>query len=66
MAGNENGIGSGGDIEAAQNGLPTRPQRATIRGVLLWYVEGLSEARTKVEAVFSDLILQTYPLADTD
>lgn len=40
-------------IQAAQNGRPARPQRAKGRGVLYRYVEVLSGARTKLEAVFS-------------
>jgi hypothetical protein len=40
----------------AQKGLPARPQRVKIRGVPGGYVEGLNDARTKLEDFFSILI----------
>jgi len=39
----------------AQKGRPARPQRVKARGVPLWYVEGLNDARTKLAAFFSIL-----------
>jgi len=38
-----------------QKGRPARPQRAKGRGVRGWYVEALSDARTKLEAFFNIL-----------
>jgi len=40
----------------AQKGCPARPQQAMRRGVPLWYVESLSDARTKLADFFSILL----------
>ena len=40
----------------AQKDRPARPQRAKRRGVPLWYVEPLSEARTMLADFFSILL----------
>ena len=45
----------GGMPQDAQKGRSARPQRAKGRGVPLGYVEGLSDARTKLAAFFSIL-----------
>ena len=42
--------------EDAENALPARPQRAKGRGVRGWYVEALSDARTKLAAFFNILL----------
>jgi hypothetical protein len=40
----------------AQKVCPARPQRVKARGVPLWYVESLSDARTKLADFFSILL----------
>ena len=40
-------------LQDAQKGLPARPQRVKDRDVLSGYIEGLNDARTLLEDVFS-------------
>jgi hypothetical protein len=42
--------------QGAQKGCPARPQRVKGRRVPLGYVEGLSDARTKLAGFFSALL----------
>ena len=48
--------------QAVQKGRPARPQRAKGRIVPSGYVEGLSEARTKLADFFNSLLLRKREL----
>ena len=48
-------------VQDGQNDCPARPQRVKGRGVPVGYVEGLSDARTKLAVVFT--ILPGYSAA---
>ena len=43
-------------MQAVQKDRSARPQRVKARGVPLWYVEGLNDARTKLAGFFNSLI----------
>ena len=43
------------DVQEDRSG---RPQRVKARGVPLWYVEGLNDARTKLADFFNSLLIQ--------
>ncbi len=46
------------DLQDVQKGRSARPQRAKGRGVRGWYVEALSDARTKLANFFNILLIK--------